>query len=81
MLGVCHILKKSREKREDEAYAYGVEADCGEDNDKGSVHSEAPKEAAGRTRTPPKVSSMAVGSPTGPAPTTTAVFSMHKVLF
>ena len=33
-----HILEKSRKNREDEADADGVEADGGEDDDKGSVH-------------------------------------------
>jgi hypothetical protein len=37
-LGVRNLLKKPRKNRENKADAYGVEHDCREDNEKGSVH-------------------------------------------
>ena len=58
ILGVRHILKESRENREDEAYAYGVEADCGEDDDKGFVHSGSKLTGFPSIKSPP------VGPPT-----------------
>ena len=39
ILGVRHILEKSRQNWEDER-AYGVEGNCGKDNDKRLVHGE-----------------------------------------
>jgi hypothetical protein len=37
---VRHLFEEAREDRKDEAYADGVEADCGEDDGKGFVHGE-----------------------------------------